>query len=179
MEYKGDDDLDLVDGDGEVTHTSNSADDFEFDAVVSALEEVVMHDQFQDMQTNFCERHCGRTEIIWHQNVVSKVYYAVDALLDKFSEASENNLEYTTLFTQYSDMLEKLIEDKLKERIPGYSIPKMDSVLRAHKSELSGDVFDMLSSLTDFVEFKELMLQHKRNKTSSRGLDLSITGRHV
>eukprot|EP01031_Cornospumella_fuschlensis_P045889 gene45889-56162_t len=156
MEHKGDDDLDLVDGDGEVTHTSNSADDFEFDAVVSALEEVVMHDQFQDMQTNFCERHC-----------------------DKFSEASENKLEYTTLFTQYSDMLEKLIEDKLKERIPGYSIPKMDSVLRAHKSELSGDVFDMLSSLTDFVEFKELMLQHKRNKTSGRGLDLSITGRHV
>ncbi|RYG67341.1 hypothetical protein EON64_07665 [archaeon] len=61
----------------------------------------------------------------------------------------------------------------------GYSIPKMDTVLRAHKSELSGDVFDMLSSLTDFVEFKELMLQFKRNKVSDRGLDLSITGRHV
>lgn len=37
---------------------------------------------------------------------------------DKFSESSENKLEYTALFTQYSDMLEKLIEDKLKERIP-------------------------------------------------------------
>jgi hypothetical protein len=51
--------------------------------------------------------------------------------------------------------------------------------------ELSGEVFDMLASLKDFMEFKELMLATKRSKGSSRGtgagfgLDLSITGRHV
>jgi len=34
------------------------------------------------------------------------------------------------------------------------SIPAQD--------EISGDVFDLLLSLSDFGEFKELMLEHKR-----------------
>ncbi len=44
---------------GEIEHTSNTADDFEFDTIVTTLEEVVLDEQFQDMQSAFCDRHCG------------------------------------------------------------------------------------------------------------------------
>ncbi|RYG67342.1 hypothetical protein EON64_07670 [archaeon] len=105
-----------------MTHASHSAEDFEFDAVVSALEEVVMHGAFQDVQTNFCQRHCGKLPaLLCMRRSVRFLFHVLTSMWscpDKFSESSENKLEYTALFTQYSDMLEKLIEDKLKERIP-------------------------------------------------------------
>jgi hypothetical protein len=51
--------------------------------------------------------------------------------------------------------------------------------------DLSGEVFDLLITLGDFLEFKDLMLSFKRSKAESKssksggGLDLSITGKHV
>ena len=53
--------------------------------------------------------------------------------------------------------------------------------------ELSGDVFDIMSSLSDFNEFKELMLSYQRSSQATKAisssgkcsLDLSITGKPV
>lgn len=50
--------------------------------------------------------------------------------------------------------------------------------------ELGGDVFEVMTSLGDFNEFKELMLSTKRAKNAPNpsggfGLDLCITGKHV
>eukprot|EP01039_Chlorochromonas_danica_P010285 gene10285-11382_t len=178
MEHKEQEDLDLDGEGGGIEHISRSAEDQEFDLVVSALEEVVMDDRFQELQNSFCEKHC-----------------------EKFEESKENRLEYTAIFNDYCDLIEKMIEDKLKEKIPGYSIVKMDNILRSHKDELSGETFDMLNTVWEFLEFKDLMLSYKRSRTTSSavaaptseglsisgsgrsapsaGLDLSITGKHL
>eukprot|EP00981_Chlorochromonas_danica_P003864 scaffold732_cov192-Ochromonas_danica.AAC.3 len=69
------------------------------------------------------------------------------------------------------------------------------------KDELSGETFDMLNTVWEFLEFKDLMLSYKRSRTTSSavaaptseglsisgsgrsapsaGLDLSITGKHL
>lgn len=38
---------------------SGSAEDNEFDAVVGALEEILLGDVFQSVQKGFCDEHCG------------------------------------------------------------------------------------------------------------------------
>lgn len=38
---------------------SGSAEDNEFDAVVGALEEILLGDVFQNVQKGFCDEHCG------------------------------------------------------------------------------------------------------------------------
>lgn len=39
---------------------SGSAEDNEFDAVVGALEEILLGEAFQKVQKGFCDEHCGR-----------------------------------------------------------------------------------------------------------------------
>ena len=43
--------------------------------------------------------------------------------------------------------------------------------------ELGGEIFDMLTSLGDFMEFKDLILNYKRMRAGADCLELS--GRHV
>jgi hypothetical protein len=38
---------------------SGSAEDNEFDAVVGALEEILLGEAFQNVQKGFCDEHCG------------------------------------------------------------------------------------------------------------------------
>lgn len=38
---------------------SGSAEDNEFDAVVGALEEILLGEAFQKVQKGFCDEHCG------------------------------------------------------------------------------------------------------------------------
>ena len=38
---------------------SGSLEDNEFDAVVGALEEILLGDVFQNAQKGFCDEHCG------------------------------------------------------------------------------------------------------------------------
>lgn len=124
---------------------------------------------------------------------------------DIFEESAENKLEYTPLFQQYTKMVEDYIESKIKGAFPDLTMPRVESMLASKKGacsnftggaivplmsrllfldELSGDVFDVMSSLGDFHEFKELMLSQKRaknivNPSGGLGLDLCITGKHV
>lgn len=39
-------------------------------------------------------------------------------LSDVFEESKENKLEYTSLFQEYTNTIETMIEDRLRERIP-------------------------------------------------------------
>ena len=163
-EGKGEEDLDLGgtgDEDVNIEHFSESKEDFTFEEVVAVLEDAILGEEFQSLQNNFIERHC-----------------------DIFEESAENKLEYTPLFQQYTKMVEDYIESKIKSAFPDLTMPRVESMLASKKDELSGDVFDVMSSLGDFHEFKELMLSQKRaknivNPSGGLGLDLCITGKHV
>ncbi|XP_030587400.1 ADP-ribosylation factor-like protein 2-binding protein [Archocentrus centrarchus] len=128
---------------------SSSAADMAFDAVIGCIEEIVMEDDFQQLQQIFMEK-----------------YYL------EFEDSDENKLSYTPIFNEYVDLLEKHLEQQLVERIPGFNMSSFKELLMEHKEEVSGDIFDMLLTFTDFMAFKETFLQYRATK-EGRGLDPS------
>ncbi|KAM9375641.1 ADP-ribosylation factor-like protein 2-binding protein isoform 2-T2 [Pholidichthys leucotaenia] len=129
--------------------SSSSATDMEFDAVIGCIEDIIMEENFQQLQQSFMEKH-----------------YL------EFDDSEENKLSYTPIFTEYVDVLEKHLEHQLVERIQGFNMNAFIELLMQHKDEVSGDIYDMLLTFTDFMAFKEMFLEYKAAK-EGRGLDLS------
>lgn len=146
----GDNIVEMVDMDEENFATSSSsAADTAFDAVIGCIEDIVMEDQFQQLQRSFMEKH-----------------------YQEFEDSEENKLSYTPIFNDYVDLLEKYLEQQLMEKIPGFNMNTFIELLMQHKEEVPGDIFDMLLTFTDFMAFKEMFLDYRAEK-EGRGLDLS------
>ncbi|KAL6107163.1 arl2bp [Pungitius sinensis] len=120
-----------------------------FDAVIGGIEEIIMEEKFQQLQQSFMD-----------QNYL------------EFEDSDENKLSYTPIFNEYVELLEKNLEQQLKERIPAFNMNTFVKMLMQHKEEVPGDIFDMLVTFTDFVAFKEMFLEYRAEK-EGRGLDLS------
>ncbi|XP_029379353.1 ADP-ribosylation factor-like protein 2-binding protein isoform X2 [Echeneis naucrates] len=129
--------------------SSSSAADAAFDTVIGCIEDIIMEKEFQQFQQSFMEKH-----------------YL------EFDDSDENKLSYTSIFNEYVDLLEKHLEQQLKERIPGFNMNTFIELLMQHKEEVPGDIFDMLLTFTDFMAFKEMFLEYKAEK-EGKGLDLS------
>ncbi|KAM9623967.1 ADP-ribosylation factor-like protein 2-binding protein isoform 2-T5 [Morphnus guianensis] len=127
----------------------SSPSDAEFDAVVGYLEDIIMDDDFQLIQRTFMEKH-----------------------YQEFDDSEENKLIYTSIFNEYISLVEKYIEEKLLDRIPGFNMTAFTMSLQQHKDEIAGDIFDMLLTFTDFLAFKEMFLDYRAEK-EGRSLDLS------
>ncbi|XP_069037266.1 ADP-ribosylation factor-like protein 2-binding protein isoform X2 [Lepisosteus oculatus] len=151
---------DLVEEEFAVSNSSDA--DAAFDAVIGNIEDIIMEDEFQHLQRSFMEK-----------------YYL------EFDDSEENKLSYTPIFNEYVglaclswhneakiDLLEKYIEQQLVERIPGFSMTAFTTSLKQHKDEVSGDIFDMLLTFTDFLAFKEMFVDYRAER-EGRGLDLS------
>nr|XP_046250268.1 ADP-ribosylation factor-like protein 2-binding protein [Scatophagus argus] len=142
--------VEMVDMDEEnFAISSSSAADSAFDAVIGCIEEIIMEEEFQQLQQSFMERHYM-----------------------EFEDSDENKLIYTSIFNEYVDLLEKHLEQQLMERIPGFNMNTFTELLVQHKEEVPGDIFEMLLTFTDFMAFKEMFLEYKTEK-EGRGLDLS------
>uniref|UniRef100_A0AAY4DHV5 ADP-ribosylation factor-like protein 2-binding protein n=1 Tax=Denticeps clupeoides TaxID=299321 RepID=A0AAY4DHV5_9TELE len=148
----GEDGVEMQDLDEEDFGVSKSSDaDAEFDAVVGNIEDIIMEDDFQQLQQSFMEK-----------------YY------QEFEDTEENKLIYTAIFNEYIELLEKYLEQQLLERIPGFSMSAFIQSLQQHKEEVSGDIFDMLLTFTDFMAFKEIdTISLYRGGYEGRGLDFS------
>lgn len=129
--------------------SSSSAAEADFDAVVGCIEDIIMEDEFQQLQQSFMEK-----------------YYS------QFDDSDENKLTYTPIFNEYVNLLEKHLEQQLTERIPDFDMNTFIQLLMKNKEEVPADIFDMLLSFTDFMAFKEMFLDYKAEK-EGRGLDLS------
>ncbi|XP_055790276.1 ADP-ribosylation factor-like protein 2-binding protein isoform X3 [Salvelinus fontinalis] len=128
----------------------NSSDaDAAFDAVIGSIEDIIMEDDFQHLQQSFMEKH-----------------YL------EFDDSEENKLTYIPIFNEYIEKLEKRLEQQLMERIPCFNMSTFNHLLKQHKDEVSGDIFDMLLSFTDFMAFKEMLIDYRAER-EGRGLDLS------
>ncbi|KAM8750261.1 ADP-ribosylation factor-like protein 2-binding protein isoform 1-T1 [Acanthopagrus schlegelii] len=142
--------VEMIDMDEEnLALSSSSAADTAFDAVIGCIEDIIMEEEFQQLQQSFMEKH-----------------YL------EFEDSDENKLSYTPIFNEYVDLLEKHLEQQLTERIPGFNMNTFTELLMQHKEEVSGDIFDMLLTFTDFMAFKEMFLDY-RNEKEGRGVDLS------
>ncbi|XP_075998698.1 ADP-ribosylation factor-like protein 2-binding protein [Genypterus blacodes] len=130
-----------------VSHSS--AADSAFDAVIGYIEDIIVEDEFQQLQQSFMEKH-----------------YL------EFDDSEVNKLSYTLIFNEYIEVLEKHLEWQLVERIPGFKMDTFTKLLEQHKDEVPEDILNMLLTFTDFLAFKETILNYRAEK-EGRGLDLS------
>eukprot|EP00274_Cyanoptyche_gloeocystis_P005538 CAMPEP_0196667802 /NCGR_PEP_ID=MMETSP1086-20130531/65280_1 /TAXON_ID=77921 /ORGANISM="Cyanoptyche gloeocystis , Strain SAG4.97" /LENGTH=391 /DNA_ID=CAMNT_0042005161 /DNA_START=88 /DNA_END=1264 /DNA_ORIENTATION=- len=157
------DDVDIVDEDMDIFEdeddeefslegTGGSKADAKFDLTVGALEEIVMDPDFTQKQRSFILKHCVH-----------------------FEEGEENKLIYSDIFNSYVDLLEKYIEQRLAASVPDFSMEEFMKVLSSRgENEMSADVFDMLLSLGDFDNFKDMMLSIKRTHADVFDMLLSL-----
>ncbi|KAM4554109.1 ADP-ribosylation factor-like protein 2-binding protein [Fundulus diaphanus] len=126
----------------------SSAAESAFDAVIGCILEILMEEDFQHLQQSFMDQH-----------------YL------EFDDSDENKLSYTSIFSEYVDLLEKPLERYLMKRIPGFNMNTFTKLLMQHKQEVPDEVFDMLLTFTDFLAFKEMFVEYRAAKEGG-GLDL-------
>jgi ADP-ribosylation factor 2-binding protein len=144
-----DDDEDLggtgtAEDDGDMTfaedHQDDGNSDRHFDEIVGALEEMLVDEEFTSFQSAYLGQHCH-----------------------EFEDNDENKLSYTTIFDTYVERMEAYIENYLSTRVPGFDMASFLEECEARGEEqLGGDAFDVLTSMSDFGEFKQLMLSQKQ-----------------
>ena len=165
MDSKADDDLlggDEFDAGDETEElyleASGSAEEVEFDGVCGAIEEILLTDEeFLSTQKRFCDEHCRI-----------------------FEDVDENKVEYTGLFTEYTTLMERTLEERLADKVPGFSMRRFETQLIDRKDEIGGEIFDLLLSFSDFDEFKQMMVAHKASLQGADGPGgLSVTGKQL
>lgn len=130
--------------------SSSSSAETAFDAAIGCVGDIIMEDEFQQLQQSFMEK-----------------YYS------EFDDSDENKLTYTPIFNEYVNLLEKHLEQQLIERIPDFNMNTFMQLLIQHKEEVPEEMFDMLLSFTDFMAFKEMFLEYRAEK-EGRGLSQGL-----
>ena len=78
-----------------------------------------------------------------------------------FENTEENKLIYMDIFKKYTDSIEKYIEKRLAEEIPGFKMEVFGQQLKKRKDEIDEQIMDLLLSFSDFAAFKEMMLMNR------------------
>ncbi|KAL1526086.1 hypothetical protein AB1Y20_014815 [Prymnesium parvum] len=122
--------------------------------ILAELEDMMMDEEFNAKVDAFTQRHC-----------------------DHFDEGEENKLIYTSLFAEYTKMLEEYIEERLGATLEGFDMQAFCATLsgRADKEELPL-ALEMLSAYGDFESFKAMMLSCKVGATLG---DMGVVGAPV
>jgi ADP-ribosylation factor 2-binding protein len=84
----------------------HQTDDYKFDAFIEKLQEIVIEDEFENMQENFFTKYCN-----------------------EFEEDEENKLIYMDIFKKYTKLTESYIEDVRIIRLKSFSFN--DRILRS------------------------------------------------
>eukprot|EP00756_Hemistasia_phaeocysticola_P061544 Hpha_TRINITY_DN5009_c0_g1::TRINITY_DN5009_c0_g1_i2::g.94119::m.94119 len=120
--------------------------DAKFDQAQQILERMVTRDKgFRQVQRKFLREHC----------------YA-------FSPG-ENKLECWPIFRRWEALMEECVHQRLQREIPGFEMEAFLEILADRGEEVSGDVWELLLSLTNFGAFKQRMLSEQERARA--GLD--------
>ncbi|KAI8848544.1 hypothetical protein BC829DRAFT_362431, partial [Chytridium lagenaria] len=128
--------------------SSVDPEDKQFDDVVGVLEDILMDDEFVNLQTKFLNQH-------FHH----------------FSNDDENKFIYMG-YIYTTKLLEKYIDQKLRQILPWFCDDRVSKQAKVSRTKAEGEVFEMLTSLGDFNTFKEVMLDFKSEKEGTT-VDLS------
>ncbi|XP_073832719.1 ADP-ribosylation factor-like protein 2-binding protein [Musca autumnalis] len=118
-----------------------------FDEVIGHIEDIVLCDEFHQMQEDFLEQH-------WH----------------RFEATEENKLEYMDIFEEYSNKFENYIMQELQKRMENFDIGKFVEELSSYDTHGDpygfgeSEIFELLHSFSDFQTFKDLMLDYRSKK---------------
>ena len=135
----------ITDDDFEESIVTKDSDDYKFDRFAEALQDIVIEDSFEKIQNDFCEK-----------------YYKV------FEEKDENKLEYTKIFNEYTKTTEEFLEKELAKRVKEYKVDEFYKLLETKKFKIDEQLLDTLLDLSEFNNFKEMMLNYKREKENTK-----------
>ena len=116
-----------------------NAEDDRFDAFVGTLQEIVINEEFENLQNSFFKKYCSH-----------------------FENTEENKLIYMDIFKQYKDTIENYIEEQLSALIPDFDMEEYAKVLPDRKEEIDDQLLELLISFSDFSTFKEIMISYKK-----------------
>ncbi|ESO07392.1 hypothetical protein HELRODRAFT_170727 [Helobdella robusta] len=111
-----------------------------FDSTIGHIEDIIMGDEFQGLQNNFMERY--------HH---------------EFEDVDENKFVYSDIHREYTTIIETYLTQKLTQLIPDFSMGEFLNEVKETDLDYC-EVFEILSSFSDFSLFKEAMLQYKKSK---------------
>jgi ADP-ribosylation factor 2-binding protein len=79
-----------------------------------------------------------------------------------FEDSEDNKLIYTSIHKEYINLIEKYLENELQKRIEHFSMQDFMRELMEKRNEFDGmEIFEILVTFDDFIEFKDLMLSFK------------------
>ncbi|XP_011331950.1 ADP-ribosylation factor-like protein 2-binding protein [Ooceraea biroi] len=134
---------------------SKSDEDCSFDEIIGHIEDLLLEKEFQDLQQRFLEKY-------W----------------DVFEPVEDNKLIYTDIFNEYNKAVEAYIVGYLRKLMPQFTLDVLLHQLNEKQTELEGEVFEVLSTITDFLAFKEMFLDYravKEGKVEDLSCGISIT----
>ncbi|KAK0162588.1 hypothetical protein PV327_006355 [Microctonus hyperodae] len=130
-----------------------------FDEIIGHIEDILMEPEFQNIQRAFLEKY-------WME----------------FDSSEENKLSYMEIFDEYHKKIESYLEENLKKNIPGFSMDSLIKTLSELGPELDGEIFELLFTITDFLAFKEMILDYramKEGKVQDLSSGISITSANI
>ncbi|XP_029178863.1 ADP-ribosylation factor-like protein 2-binding protein [Nylanderia fulva] len=140
---------------GDEKRILKNRENYSFDEVIGHIEDLLLEEDFQALQQRFLEKY-------W--NV--------------FEPVEDNKLIYTDIFNEYNKTVEMYIEDYLKKVMPQFTIDILLHQLNEKQAELEGEVFEVLSTITDFLAFKEMFLDYravKEGKVEDLSCGIAVT----
>ena len=125
------------------SHHSTDPETEQFDQTIGLIEDLIMDEEFRSIQQNF----------------LTKYAHEFDPELD------ENKLIYTDIHREYLTIIEDFVLNKIKRTQPNFNLDVFMKQLESRQDELEGEIFEFLLTFTDFLAFKEWMLDHRRSST--------------
>lgn len=146
--------------------TWNSA----LDRFIGIIEDIIITEEFQVRNQFNNPTPLYVTPFSLSKDIITSF---MDKYHPQFDYAEENKLCYIGIFQEYQTTIESYLTDKIKEidhqtdpssiefesliaHIPNHQSPPLQD---------QGEVIELILSLTDFLVFKELILDHKRAKS--------------
>ena len=124
-----------------------------FDVIITYIQDIVFDSKFTEFQTKFFKKYCN-----------------------EFEDTEENKITYTAIFQKYKDTIEAYIEKKLIEVVKGFKMSVFLKLLEKKANQVDDHLADTLLSFTDFMLFKQLILEYKPiTKKPDGGLSISGT----
>lgn len=125
------------------SHKSTDPETEQFDQTIGLIEDMIMDEEFRSIQQAF----------------LTKYAHEFDPELD------ENKLIYTDIHREYLTIVEDFVLNKIKRSQPKFDLDLFMKQLESRQDELEGEIFEFLLTFTDFLAFKEWMLDHRRSLT--------------
>ena len=78
--------------------------------------------------------------------------------------------------------MEDCITTMLKAKMPNFQLSRFEAMLVSRKDEIDHEIFNVMLSMGSYVDFKELIVSHKKSNEETKGgekLDLGIVGRRI